>query len=185
MARRVKAIRATVSMKIALSDSLLVLVNNYVKALRFTLFWLKENVKNPEEKGVLSKVHEELYTRLREEYNLPSKVAEDCYREALATYKGWYNNPRRGRFPRVYKPTVWLTPKASYNVDFDKMIVRIASVGELPILGYPRNLKEYMSWRMREARLVIKDGKAFLKVEKGEENVELKESIAVDINMRL
>ena len=67
------------------------------------------------------------------------------------------------------------------------MIVRIASVGELPILGYPRNLKEYMSWRMREARLVIKDGKAFLKVvfEKGEENVELKESIAVDVNMRL
>jgi hypothetical protein len=80
---------------------------------------------------------------------------------------------------------VWLTPKASYNVDFETMIVRIASVGELPILGYPRNLKEYMSWRMREARLVIKDGKAFLKVEKGEENVELKESIAVDVNMRL
>jgi len=58
--------------------------------------------------------------------------------EALATYKGWYNNPRRGRFPRVYKPTVWLTPKASYNASFDKMNVRIASVGELPILGYPR-----------------------------------------------
>jgi IS605 OrfB family transposase len=187
MARRGnKAIRATVSMKIALSDSLLALVNNYVKALRFTLFWLKENVPNPEEKGVLSKVHEELYTRLREEYNLPSKVAEDCYRDALATYKGWYNNPRRGRFPRVYKPTVWLTPKASYNVDFEAMSVRIASVGELPILGYPRNLREYMSWRMREARLVIKDGKAFLKVvfeKPGEEKVELKESIAVDINM--
>jgi IS605 OrfB family transposase len=185
MARRVKAIRATVSMKIALSEPLLALVNNYVKALRFTLFWLKENVKNPEEKGVISKVHEELYTRLREEYNLPSKVAQDCYRDALSIYKGWYNNPRRGRFPRVYKPTVWLTPKASYNVSFDKMTVRIASVGELPILGYPRNLKEYMSWRMREARLVIRDGKAFLKVvfEKKKENVEPKESIAVDINM--
>jgi hypothetical protein len=52
MARRDnKAIRATVSMKIALSDSLLVLVNNYVKALRFTLFWLKENVPNPNEMG--------------------------------------------------------------------------------------------------------------------------------------
>jgi hypothetical protein len=53
------------------------------------------------------------------------------------------------------------------------MTVRIVSVGELSILGCPRNLKEYMSWRMREARLVIKDGKAFLKVvfEKGEENV--------------
>jgi len=185
MARRVKAIRATVSMKIALSDSLLALVNNYVKALRFTLFWLKENVPNPEEKGVLGKVHEELYEKLREEYNLPSKVAEDCYRDALSMYKGWYNNPRRGRFPRVYKPTVWLTPKASYNVDFEAMTVRIASVGELPILGYPRNLKDYLSWRMREARLTVKDGKAFLKVvfEKEEESVEAKESVAVDINM--
>jgi hypothetical protein len=66
-----KAIRATVSMKIALSEPLLALVNNYVKALRFVLFWLKESVKNPEEKGVLSKVHEELYEKLREEFNLP------------------------------------------------------------------------------------------------------------------
>jgi hypothetical protein len=185
MARRVKAIRSTVSMKIAVSDSLLALVNNYVKALRLTLFWLKENVPNPEEKGVLSKVHEELYEKLREEYNLPSKVAEDCYREALATYKGWYNNPRRGRFPRVYKPTVWLTPKASYDVDFERMNVMISSVGVLPILGYPRNLKDCMSWRMREARLVIRNDKAFLKVvfEKEEENVEPKESIAVDVSM--
>jgi putative transposase len=47
MARRVNAIRATVSMKIALSDPLLALVNNYVKTLPFTLFWLKENVEKP------------------------------------------------------------------------------------------------------------------------------------------
>jgi len=67
MVRRVKAIRATVSMKIALSDPLLVLVNNYVKAIRFVLFWLKENVENPNEKGTLGKVHEGLYERLREE----------------------------------------------------------------------------------------------------------------------
>ena len=187
MARRGnKAIRATVSMKIALSEPLLALVNNYVKALRFALFWLKENVPNPNEDGVLSKVHEALYEKLREEYDLPSKVAEDCYRDALSIYKGWYNNPRKGRFPRVYKPTVWLTPKASYNVDFEAMTVRIASVGVLPILGYPRNLKEYLSWRMKEARLVVRDDKAFLKVvfEKPiEEKVEPKESIAVDINM--
>jgi len=185
MARRVKAIRTTVSMKIAPSEPLLALMNNYVKALRFVLFWLKENVPNPNEKGVLGRVHEGLYEELREEYNLPSKVAEDCYRDALSIYKGWFNNPKKGRFPRVYKPTVWLTPKASYNVDFDKKSVRIASVGELPILGYPRNLKEYMSWRMKESRLVIRDGKAFLKVvfEKPLDSVEPKESIAVDINM--
>ncbi len=100
-------------------------------------------------------------------------------------YKGWYNNPKKGRFPRVYKPTVWLTPRASYNVDFEAMTVRIASVGELPILGYPRNLKDYMSWKIKEARLVIRNDKAFLKVvfEKKKEKVEPKESIAVDINM--
>jgi hypothetical protein len=37
MARR-NAIRAAVSMKIASSDSLLVLANNYLKALHFLLF---------------------------------------------------------------------------------------------------------------------------------------------------
>jgi len=57
MARRVKAIRTTVSMKIAPSEPLLALMNNYVKALRFVLFWLKENVPNPNEKGVLGRVH--------------------------------------------------------------------------------------------------------------------------------
>jgi len=69
-------------MEIALSEPLLALVNNYVRAMRFALFWLKENVENPKEKGVLGRVHGELYTRLRGEYNLPSKVAEDCYRDA-------------------------------------------------------------------------------------------------------
>ena len=38
---------------------------------------------------------------------------------------------------------------------------------------------------MREVRLVVKDGKAFLKVvfEKSEEKVEPNSSVAVDINM--
>jgi len=84
-----KAIRATVSMKNALSEPLLALVNNYLKALRFTLFWLKKTSRTLMKGGVLSKVHEELYKEVREEYNLPSKVAEDRYREALSVYKGW------------------------------------------------------------------------------------------------
>ncbi|WP_218261281.1 RNA-guided endonuclease TnpB family protein [Saccharolobus shibatae] len=185
MARKGKPIRATVSMKIGLSDSLLALVNNYVKALRSVLFWLKENVKNPKEKGVLGIVHEELYYKLRSEFNLPSKIAEDCYRDALSIYKSWNNNPKKGRFPRVYKPTVWLTLEASYNLDLDMMTVRIAGVGELPVLGYPRNLRGYLNWKMKEARLVIKDGRAFLKVtfEKEEQKVEPKSSVAVDVNM--
>ena len=34
-----------------------------MKALRFALFLLRENVPNPNGKGVLSQVREELYTR--------------------------------------------------------------------------------------------------------------------------
>ena len=79
---------------VAPSESLLVLVNNYVKATRF-VFWLRENVPNPKEKGVLAKVHEELYGKLRNEYNLASKVAEDRYRNALSVYKSWFNNPKK------------------------------------------------------------------------------------------
>ncbi|BBD73103.1 hypothetical protein HS1genome_1492 [Sulfodiicoccus acidiphilus] len=63
-------------------------MNDYVEATRFTLFGLKENFSDPEEKGVLGRVHGDLYTTLREEFNLPSKVAEDCYRDALLMYDG-------------------------------------------------------------------------------------------------
>ncbi|BBD72807.1 hypothetical protein HS1genome_1196 [Sulfodiicoccus acidiphilus] len=65
------------------SEPLLAPVNDYVEAMRSTPFRSKENVENPNEKGVLGRVHEELYKRLREEFNLPSEVAEDCYRDAL------------------------------------------------------------------------------------------------------
>ena len=66
--------------------------------------------------GSIRKIHEELYTRLRKEYNLPSKVAEDCYRDALSIYKAWFSNPKKGRFTRVYKPTVLLSHRLSYTL---------------------------------------------------------------------
>ncbi|WP_231961143.1 MULTISPECIES: hypothetical protein [Sulfolobaceae] len=40
------------------------------------------------------------------------------------------------------------------------MSVRIVGVGELQILGYPRNLSEYKDWEIREARLLLRDGKS-------------------------
>ncbi|BBD73608.1 hypothetical protein HS1genome_1997 [Sulfodiicoccus acidiphilus] len=103
MTRRAKAIGAAISTEVP-PEPLLVLVNDYVVATRFTLSWLKENVMNPEDGGVLGKVHEELYKRLREEFNLPSKVAEDFHRDALSVYKGWYEDRRRGRLPSCTSP---------------------------------------------------------------------------------
>jgi IS605 OrfB family transposase len=186
MARRAKAIRVTVSMNIAISESLLAFSKNYLEALRYVLYWLKEKRINPNKSNILSIVHKELYEELKEEFNLPSKVAQNCYRNALSIYKGWYNNPNKGRFPRIFKPTVWLTPKLSYTIDFEKMLVKISKIGEFKILGYPRNYKEYLSWKMKESRLVSNNGKAFLKItfEKFMQKIEPKGSIAVDINMK-
>jgi IS605 OrfB family transposase len=185
MTRRGNAIRATVSMNIAISESLLVFSKNYLEGIRYVLYWLKEKRINPNKRNILSITHKALYNILKS-FNLSSKIAEDCYRNAISIYKGWYNNPNKGRFPRVYKPTVWLTPKLSYTVNFNDMFVKISKIGEFKILGYPRNYKEYLSWNMKEARLVFNNGKAFLKItfEKFMQKIEPKGSIAVDINMQ-
>jgi len=185
MTGRANAIRATVSMNIALTNSLLVFSKNYLEALRYVLYWLKEKRINPNKRNVISIVHKALYNILKS-FNLSSKIAEDCYRNALSIYKGWYNNPNKGRFPIVFKPTVWLTPRLSYTVNFNDMFVKISKIGEFKILGYPRNYKEYLSWKMKEARLVFNNGKAFLKItfEKLMQKIEPKGSIAVDINMK-
>jgi putative transposase len=66
------------------------------------------------------------------------------------------------------------------------MLVKILKIGEFKILGYPRNYKDYLSWEMKEARLVFNNGKAFLKItfQKLIQKIEPKGSIAVDINMQ-
>jgi hypothetical protein len=46
-------------------------------------------------------LYRELYRELREWLGLPSRVAVDCYRDALANTKAWRNNPKKGRRPRV------------------------------------------------------------------------------------
>jgi IS605 OrfB family transposase len=186
MTRRINAIRAAVSMNIAITNTLLVFAKNYLEGLRYVLYWLKERKINPNKSNILSIVHEELYDELKKEFNLPPRVAQDCNRNAISIYKGWYNNPKKGRFPKIFKPTVWLTPKHSYNINFKKMLVKISKIGEFEILGYPRNYKEYLSWKMKESRLIFRNGKAFLKItfEKLMQKIEPKESIAVDINMK-
>ncbi|TRM75539.1 hypothetical protein DJ528_09275 [Sulfolobus sp. B5] len=94
-------------------------------------------------------------------------------------------NPKRGRYPTVRKVSLWLTPEQSYSIDFNKMVVRIVGVGELKILSYPRNLFEYKDWEIKEARLLLKEGKAYLKVTPLKEwkVPEAKDGVAVDINM--
>ena len=55
--------------------------------------------------------HRELYRELRERFELPSRIAVDCYRDALANAKAWRNNPKKGKRPRVKKLSMLLHPR--------------------------------------------------------------------------
>ncbi|AHC52669.1 hypothetical protein SUSAZ_10885 [Sulfolobus acidocaldarius SUSAZ] len=75
-------------------------------------------------------------------------------------YKGWFYNPKSGRYARVGCVAVWLTPTILYKLDLENMKVWIRDVGELLILDCPRNLSLYKTWEIREGRLVLRDGMA-------------------------
>ncbi|BFH72976.1 hypothetical protein SJAV_09200 [Sulfurisphaera javensis] len=108
----------TVRMKIS-SSALKPLAEKYMKPKKFVLGWLYENKTTS-----IKEVHHGVYKVLREEYGLPSKLTQDCYRDAIATYKGWLKNPRRGRFPILKNISLWLTPRLSY-IDFENKKVKI------------------------------------------------------------
>jgi hypothetical protein len=48
-------------------------------------------------------MHRVLYRELREWFGFPSRIALDCYRDALANARAWRNNPKKGKRPRVKK----------------------------------------------------------------------------------
>ena len=56
----------------------------------------------------LKEVHRELYRELREWFGFPSRIALDCYRDAIANAKAWRNNPKKGKRPRVKKLSMLL-----------------------------------------------------------------------------
>jgi putative transposase len=81
----------------------------------------------------IERVHNALYRELREWFGLPSRVAVDCYRDALANAKAWRNNPRRGRRPRVKKLSMLLHPGSGYRVK--EGYVEIIGGVKLKIIG--------------------------------------------------
>nr|WP_198002052.1 RNA-guided endonuclease TnpB family protein [Caldivirga maquilingensis] len=139
------------------------LVERYMNAKRLVLKWLFESRINPNEKGVLSMVHNNMYRVLREKFSLNSRLAEDCYRDALALYKAWYNNPRKGRYPVLRNVSLWLTSRYSFSLDLEKMKCTILGK-HVEVTGYPHNIGFYRGWFVKEARLVKRSGEWFLKV---------------------
>jgi len=57
----------------------------------------------------LKEVHRELYRELREWFGFPSRIALDCYRDALANAKAWRNNPKKGKRPGLRSSACYYT----------------------------------------------------------------------------
>jgi len=130
----------------------------------------------------LSKAHRLLYNDLRERYGLPARIAQDCYREAIAIARSWLKNPRRGEVPTAKRLSVWLAHGLGYRVKGDH--VELAGGYRLRVIGWDRRYDNFPS---REARLVFRDGKFTLYVTKRvprPAKYAPKGMLAVDINER-
>jgi len=106
-------------------------------------------------------VHRTLYRELVEWFGLPSRVAVDCYRDALANAKAWRSNPSRGRRPRVEKLSMLLHQGSGYRVK-DGYVEIIGGV-RLKVIGWDRRYDSYPSG---DARLTYKGGEMVLWVSK-------------------
>ena len=127
-------------------------------------------------------VHSALYRELREWFDLPSRVALDCYRDALANANAWRNNPRKGRRPRVMKLSMLLHQGSGYRIK-DGYVEIIGGI-RLKIIGWDRRYDQYENG---EARLVYRDGKMMLWISKKipkPQPYQPRDAIAVDINER-
>jgi len=127
-------------------------------------------------------VHSALYRELREWFDLPSRVAVDCYRDALANAKAWRNNPRKGRRPRVRKLSMLLHQGSGYRIK-DGYVEIIGGI-RMKIIGWDRRYDQYENG---EARLVYRDGKMMLWISKKipkPQPYQPRDTIAVDINER-
>jgi len=104
------------------------LLHRYKYALNYSINKILDNNLK-----TLKQVHNFLYKDLVEIFNLPSRIAIDCYRDALTNVKSWRNNPERGKRPIVKKLSMLLHPELSYRIKDD--YVEIIGGLRLRIIG--------------------------------------------------
>ena len=134
----------------------------------------------------LAKVHHALYRLLRERYGLPARLAQDAIRQGIWIAKGWLRNPKRGRRPVIHGLWMVLTPKQSYTFKSrDEVSVLTLDGRRTYKLCYVERWHgQYEGWKPKEARLVLRDGRLWLKVVVENETplIEPRSTLGVDIN---
>jgi IS605 OrfB family transposase len=132
------------------------LMNRYRDGLNHAIEIIIEN-----KALTLSKAHKLLYNTLKNKYALPSKIASNCYREAIMIAKSWLNNPNKGNIPKVFASRILLTNEYSYRIKSD--YIEILGGYRLKIIGWDKRYDQYPN---REARLIYRDGEMFLMIAK-------------------
>jgi len=166
------------------------LMRRYKMALQYAVNWVLDRsavVKTKKGKvkaktPPLREVHAALYRVMIERYGLPAKIAQDCYRNALAVAKSWLSNGARGKRPVVKSAPVWLTPEKSYRIRGN--YVHIAGGIRLEIVGMDRR---YEGCEYKEARLVQRGGRMLLHISvrlPRPAQYEPRGVVAVDVNER-
>jgi len=146
----------SIGMRVSPEPVVIKLLHRYKNALNYAINKIIDNNLR-----TLKQAHNFLYKDLVEIFNLPSRIAVDCYRDALTNANAWRNNPKRGRRPVVKKLSMLLHPELSYRIK-DNYVEIIGGI-RLRIVGWDRRYDDYEN---REARLVYKRDKLFLWISK-------------------
>jgi len=179
-----KYVLASVKLKIEPDEKLFELVERYIQGLRHCLHIIIDNNLRR-----VSEVHRACYELLKTRYGLHWSFAVACYTEALDIVKAWRSLPegQRSRAPIIKSRHLRLTQK-NHSIDWDRMVVKLAGLGEYKIIGYPKNLDQYLrEWEQREAKLVVRENGVFIHVtfrrRKNTPRPSLN-AVAVDVNVR-
>jgi len=146
----------SIGMRVSPEPVVIELLHRYKDALNYAINKIIDNNLR-----TLKQVHNFLYKDLVERFNLPSRIALDCYRDALMNVNAWRGNPKRGRRPVVKKLSMLLHPELSYRIK-DGYVEIIGGV-RLRIIGWDRRYDDYEN---REARLVYRREKMILWISK-------------------
>jgi len=180
MACKTDKLLVTIRAKVEPTPELVELLRRYRDGLNMAIRWAVEWTKAKGRPPTLSEAHRALYEPLKA-MGLPSAIAQDCFREALAMAKSYLANGARGMTPVVRSSHMWLR-KDAYRVQDERLYI---------IGGYTAKIigieKRYEEGERREAKLVYRGGDMYLYIAVKLPKptlVEPRGIIAVDVNER-
>jgi len=114
MACKTDKLIVTIRAKVEPAPELIELLKRYRDGLNMAIRWAVEWTKAKGRPPTLSEMYRAVYEALKA-MGLPAKIAQDCYREALAVAKSYIAKGARGKLPVVRKLHIWLRRDA-YSV---------------------------------------------------------------------